>query len=157
MRGGTHAEKVRDVRSGGVLSGVDEAPAFFINGRILSGALPSIQFLPRQASSAVTRPQVRPPLEGGRRCIVRAATGLLALRFISEMKCPVTIHEFSIADDGWAASHCQIGGPEAAIDALAWEKLIKPMMLNSVRNSKSARTAPTPADGKVERIVIGWI
>ena len=31
MRGGTHAEKVRDVRSGGVLSGVDEAPAFFIN------------------------------------------------------------------------------------------------------------------------------
>jgi hypothetical protein len=30
------------------------------------------------------------------------------------MKCPVTIHEFSLATDGWAASHCQIGGPEAA-------------------------------------------
>jgi hypothetical protein len=42
------------------------------------------------------------------------ATGLSALCFISEMKCPVTIHEFTIADDGWAASHCQIGGPETA-------------------------------------------
>jgi len=42
------------------------------------------------------------------------ATVLLALRFISQLKCPVTIHEFGIATDGWAASHCQIGGPEAA-------------------------------------------
>ncbi len=41
-------------------------------------------------------------------------TVLLGLRFISEMKCPVTIHEFGIRTDGWAASHCQIGGPEAA-------------------------------------------
>jgi hypothetical protein len=40
--------------------------------------------------------------------------GLLAMRFISEMKCPLTIHEFTIAEDGWAASHCQIGGPETA-------------------------------------------
>jgi protein-disulfide isomerase len=31
MRGRTHAEKVRGVRNGGVLSGVAEAPAFFIN------------------------------------------------------------------------------------------------------------------------------
>ncbi len=30
------------------------------------------------------------------------------------------------------------------------------MMLNSVRNSSSARSAPTPADGSVERIVTGW-
>jgi hypothetical protein len=29
--------------------------------------------------------------------------------------------------------------------------------LSSVRNSSSARRAPTPADGKVERIVIGWM
>ena len=42
------------------------------------------------------------------------ATVLLGLRFISQLQCPVTIHEFSIAGDGWAASHCQIGGPEAA-------------------------------------------
>jgi hypothetical protein len=42
------------------------------------------------------------------------ATVMLGLRFISEMKCPVTIHEFTINGDGWAASHCQIGGPEAA-------------------------------------------
>ncbi len=41
-------------------------------------------------------------------------TGLLALRFMSEMKCPVTIHEFGIQSDGWAASHCQIGGTDAA-------------------------------------------
>lgn len=41
-------------------------------------------------------------------------SSLLALRFISDLKCPVTIHEFSIATDGWAASHCQIGGTETA-------------------------------------------
>ena len=41
-------------------------------------------------------------------------TILLALRFISDLKCPVTIHEFSIATDGWAASHCQIGSPETS-------------------------------------------
>jgi protein-disulfide isomerase len=31
MQGRTHSERVRDVRDGGVLSGVAEAPAFFIN------------------------------------------------------------------------------------------------------------------------------
>ena len=41
-------------------------------------------------------------------------TILLALRFISDMKCPVTIHEFGIDTDGWAASHCQIGAAETA-------------------------------------------
>ena len=46
------------------------------------------------------------------------ATALLALRFIGQMKCPVTIHEFSLENDGWAASHCQIGGPEAANDVI---------------------------------------
>ena len=30
------------------------------------------------------------------------------------------------------------------------------MMLNSVWNSSSASTAPTPADGRVERMVTGW-
>ena len=30
------------------------------------------------------------------------------------MKCPVTMHEFSLENDGWAASHCQIGGTAAA-------------------------------------------
>ncbi len=39
---------------------------------------------------------------------------MLGLRFISELQCPVTIHEFDIATDGWAASHCQIGGPETS-------------------------------------------
>ena len=42
------------------------------------------------------------------------ATGLSVMRFLSDMKCPLTIHEFTIAEDGWAASHCQIGGPETA-------------------------------------------
>jgi hypothetical protein len=41
-------------------------------------------------------------------------TILLALRFISDLKCPVTIHEFGIITDGWAASHCQIGGTETS-------------------------------------------
>lgn len=38
----------------------------------------------------------------------------LALRFIGDIKGPVTVHEFRIATDGWAASHCQIGSPGAA-------------------------------------------
>jgi hypothetical protein len=41
-------------------------------------------------------------------------TVLLGLRFISDLKCPVTIHEFGIITDGWAASHCQIGGTETS-------------------------------------------
>ena len=31
------------------------------------------------------------------------------------------------------------------------------MTLNSVLKSSSARKAPTPADGSVERIVMGWM
>ena len=31
------------------------------------------------------------------------------------------------------------------------------MTLRSVRKSISARTAPTPADGRVDKMVIGWI
>ena len=42
------------------------------------------------------------------------ATVMLSLKFIHDLKCPVTIHEFSMAADGWAASHCQIGAPECA-------------------------------------------
>ena len=34
---------------------------------------------------------------------------------------------------------------------------ISAMMLNSVPNSSSASSAPTPADGSVERIVSGWM
>ena len=41
-------------------------------------------------------------------------TMLSALRFISELTCPTTIHEFGIDKDGWAASHCQIGGVNTA-------------------------------------------
>jgi pimeloyl-ACP methyl ester carboxylesterase len=41
------------------------------------------------------------------------ATGLLAMEFISEIKGPVTMHEFEINKVGWAASHCMIGGTEA--------------------------------------------
>ena len=40
------------------------------------------------------------------------ATALLALEFVSEIKGPVTMHEFGIDTDGWAASHCQVGGTE---------------------------------------------
>jgi len=42
------------------------------------------------------------------------ATVMLSMRFLHDLKCPLTIHEFSIASDGWAASHCQIGAPECA-------------------------------------------
>ncbi len=41
-------------------------------------------------------------------------TALSAIRFISELTCPTTIHEFAIDQVGWAASHCQIGGVHAA-------------------------------------------
>ena len=34
---------------------------------------------------------------------------------------------------------------------------ISAMTLSSVWNSSSASSAPTPADGSVERIVIGWM
>ena len=34
---------------------------------------------------------------------------------------------------------------------------ISAMTLKSVRQSISARSAPTPAEGSVERIVIGWM
>ena len=45
----------------------------------------------------------------------------LALQFISELTCPVTIYEFEIEKDGWAASHCQVGGAgQAAIVIFDW-------------------------------------
>ena len=66
------------------------------------------------------------------------ATALLALRFISEMKCPVTIHEFAIETDGWAASHCQIGGPEAA-NAVIFDWLDKVVV-------KGQKLEPVPFD-----------
>ncbi len=31
------------------------------------------------------------------------------------------------------------------------------MTLNSVRHTMSARRAPTPAEGSVERMVMGWM
>jgi hypothetical protein len=39
-----------------------------------------------------------------------AKSAQLALQFISELTCPTTIYEFEIDKDGWAASHCQVGG-----------------------------------------------
>ena len=57
------------------------------------------------------------------------ASALLGLQFISELKCAVTIHEFGIAADGWAASHCQIGGSEAA-NAVIFEWLDKVVIKN---------------------------
>ena len=42
------------------------------------------------------------------------AMTLDVIRFISELTCPTTVHEFAIDQDGWAASHCQIGGVNAA-------------------------------------------
>jgi hypothetical protein len=41
-------------------------------------------------------------------------TTLSAIEFVGELTCPVTIHEFTLERDGWAASHCQIGGIDAA-------------------------------------------
>jgi hypothetical protein len=57
------------------------------------------------------------------------STVLLGMRFISELKCSVTIHEFGIDADGWAASHCQIGGTEAA-NAVIFEWLDKVVIKN---------------------------
>ena len=34
---------------------------------------------------------------------------------------------------------------------------MRAMMLNSLPQRISARSAPTPAEGSVERIVIGWM
>ena len=34
---------------------------------------------------------------------------------------------------------------------------MRAMMLNSVRQTMSASSAPTPADGRVERMVMGWM
>lgn len=51
---------------------------------------------------------------------------LSALRFISELTCPVTIHEFEIDKDGWAASHCQIGAISLA-NAVIFDWLDKTM------------------------------
>ena len=34
---------------------------------------------------------------------------------------------------------------------------MKAMMLSSFPNASSASSAPTPADGRVDRMVIGWI
>jgi hypothetical protein len=45
-------------------------------------------------------------------------TVLSAIRFISELTCPATIHEFRMDADGWAASHCQIGGVNAASEVI---------------------------------------
>ena len=42
-----------------------------------------------------------------------AKTALTTVRFISELTCPVAIHEFEYKD-GWAASHCQVGALSAA-------------------------------------------
>ena len=39
-----------------------------------------------------------------------AKTTRLALQFISELTCPTAVYEFEIDQDGWAASHCQVGG-----------------------------------------------
>jgi hypothetical protein len=38
---------------------------------------------------------------------------LSVLRYLSELTCPTSIHTFEYSD-GWAASHCQIGGLSAA-------------------------------------------
>ena len=38
---------------------------------------------------------------------------LSMMRFINELTCPVSLHEFT-CEDGWAASHCQIGALSAA-------------------------------------------
>jgi len=33
---------------------------------------------------------------------------------------------------------------------------IKPMMLSSILKSSSTSSAPTPAEGKLDKMVIGW-
>ena len=49
--------------------------------------------------------------------------GLSALRFIRDLSCPVTVRMFGL-DQGWAASHCQIGSL-AAMQTLVFEWLEK--------------------------------
>ena len=74
---------------------------------------------------------------------------LLALRFIRDLKGPVTIHEFGIDTDGWAASHCQIGGPEASsrvifdwLDLVVLKgKMLEPAKFDPTRIRKHHRGA----------------
>ena len=47
-----------------------------------------------------------------------AKSTFLALQFVSELTCPTTIYEFEIEKDGWAASHCQVGGGDQAVIVL---------------------------------------
>jgi pimeloyl-ACP methyl ester carboxylesterase len=49
--------------------------------------------------------------------------GLSILRFVKELSCPVTIHLFGF-DEGWAASHCQIGAL-APLQAVVFDWLDK--------------------------------
>jgi pimeloyl-ACP methyl ester carboxylesterase len=66
-----------------------------------------------------------------------AKSTLLALRFISELTCPTTVYEFEIEKDGWAASHCQVGGAgQANIVIFDW--------LDKTVNNKSGMLTAVP-------------
>ena len=66
-----------------------------------------------------------------------AKSTLLALRFISELTCPTTIYEFEFEEDGWAASHCQVGGAgQANIILFDW--------LDKTVNKKSSMMTEVP-------------
>jgi hypothetical protein len=53
---------------------------------------------------------------------------LSVLRFIKELTCPVAVHMFSY-EDGWAATHCQIGGI-APLQAVVFDWLEKAISQN---------------------------
>ena len=96
-------------------------------------------------------------------------TALSAVRFISEMTCPTTIHEFGIDKDGWAASHCQIGGVNAAsavlLDWLDKTLIKKPVALCGSRKkidfeiasqSALAKTFTSNKDQATEKVRHDW-
>jgi hypothetical protein len=60
-----------------------------------------------------------------------AAVSLSALRFIRDLCCPVNVHMFGF-DEGWAASHCHIGGL-APMQAVIFDWLDKAVCDESVQ------------------------
>lgn len=67
---------------------------------------------------------------------------LSMLHFLSELTCPLSIHEFTY-EDGWAASHCQVGGLGAA------QAIIFNWLEKTINNKEQPGEPDIPFDWKV--------
>jgi hypothetical protein len=59
------------------------------------------------------------------------------LRFISELTCPVAVHEFAYTD-GWAASHCSVGD-EAPANAVIFDWLERTVIKQNQSPTSNSR------------------